>query len=132
MDLLNTPAARKLRRDIHALRVKKFGWSEETLHAVMCELGFGASLRALDENRLDDLKFLLVEIRPSGQPETFALDRQGRYALYLAALVGWSEADLRAFLIKRFAKTHWNVLAVPEKRAVIAMFHNYLSKHTAK
>ena len=42
----------------------------------MVELGFGESLRALDEDRLDDLKFLLVEIHPIGQPEAFVLGRE--------------------------------------------------------
>jgi hypothetical protein len=104
MDLTNTPTARKLRQDIQAIRHKKFGWSDEMFREILIELGFGESLRALDEDCLSELKFLLVEIHPTGQPEAFVLDRQGRYAMHLAGKVGWSERDLRFFLIKRCRK----------------------------
>ncbi len=130
MDLTNTPTARKLRQDIQTIRHRKFGWSDAIFREIMVELGFGESLRALDEDRLDDLKYLLVELHPTGQPEAFVLDRQGRFALHLARQVGWEERDLRLFLLKRFSKSHWNILEPREKRAVIAMFQNYLKKHT--
>ena len=130
MDLTNTPAARKLRQDIQTIRHRKFGWSDEIFREIMVELGFGESLRALDEERLNDLKYLLVELHPTGQPEAFVLDRQGRFALHLARQLGWEEHDLRLFLLKRFSKSHWNALELREKRAVIAMFQNYLKKHT--
>lgn len=130
MDLTNTPTARKLRQDIQAIRHKKFGWSDEVFREILITLGFGESLRALDEDRLDDLKFLLVELHPTGQPEAFVLDRQGRFAMHLARKIGWEERELRFFLLKRFSKSHWNVLETKEKRAVIAMFQNYLKKQS--
>jgi hypothetical protein len=130
MDLTNTPTARKLRQDIQAIRHKKFGWSDDVVREILITLGFGESLRALDEDRLDDLKFLLVELHPTGQPEAFVLDRQGRFAMHLARKIGWEERELRLFLLKRFSKSHWNVLETKEKRAVIAMFQNYLKKQS--
>jgi hypothetical protein len=41
---------------------------------------------------------------------------------------GWTDSELRAFMIKHFHKSHWNLLAIPERRAVIAMLQNYIHK----
>jgi predicted Fe-S protein YdhL (DUF1289 family) len=41
---------------------------------------------------------------------------------------GWTENDLRAFTIKHYHKSHWNLLDPKERRAVIAMFQSYIRK----
>jgi hypothetical protein len=122
------PTAGKLRQDIHAIWNRKYGYPEWVLKDVMRELGFGESLRALDEDRLSELKRMLVENRRHGRPEEFTYDKQGMFMFSLLKRIGWTEADLRFHLIKRYSKTHWNVLDRKERRGVIAMLLNYLNK----
>jgi hypothetical protein len=119
---------RKLRQDINAIWNRKYGYPDWVLKKVMERLGFGNSLRALDEERLGQLKQRLVENRRHGKPDEFTYDRQGMFMFSLLKQVGWSEADLRFHLIKRFSKTHWNVLNPGERRGVIAMLFNYINK----
>lgn len=47
---------RQLRREIHALRVKKFHWTLDGFKFIISGLGYGDSLRALSEDRLTDMK----------------------------------------------------------------------------
>lgn len=129
MSITNTATAHKLCKNIQTIRHKKFGWSDELFHYILVELGFGKSLRALDENKLNDLKFLLVEIHPTGQPEAFVLDRQGCDMMSLARKAGWAESDLRRLYVKQFRKTHWNVLSKSEKQELITLFFKSF-KHT--
>ena len=51
---------RKLRQEIHALRVKKFHWPVEGFKFIMNGLGFGESLTALAEDRLKELKSIMI------------------------------------------------------------------------
>jgi hypothetical protein len=119
---------RKLRQDINAIWNRKYGYPDWVLKKVMERLGFGDSLRALDEERLSQLKQRLVENRRHGRPEAFTYDKQGMFMFSLLKQVGWSESDLRLHLIKRYSKTHWNVLDPNERRGVIAMLSNYINK----
>jgi hypothetical protein len=122
---------RKLRQEIHAIRVKKFHWPLDGFKLIMNGLGFGNSLRALPEARLKELKSLMIKYRKHGRPYEFTFDKQGKYMFALMKQAGWTEADLRAFTIKHYHKSHWNLLDFKERRAVIAMFQSYIRKQSA-
>ncbi len=119
---------RKLRQEIHAIRVKKFHWPLDGFKFIMNGLGFGDSLRALPEDKLKELKSLMIKYRKHGRPHEFTFDKQGKYMFALMKQAGWTEADLRAFTIKHFHKSHWNLLSPKERRAIIAMFQSYIRK----
>jgi len=119
---------RKLRQEIHAIRVKKFHWPLDGFKFIMNGLGFGDSLRALPEDKLKELKSLMIKYRKHGRPNEFTFDKQGKYVFALMKQAGWTESDLRAFTIKHFRKSHWNLLDFKERRAVIAMFQSYIRK----
>ena len=116
---------RKLRQDIQAIRILKYGWPEPVLKGVMQHYGFGSSLRSLAEPELSRLKSLLVENRKHGLPAEYTYDKQGMFMFALTKQIGWSDSDLRAYLIKHYRKSHWNLLTKPERRGVIAMLLNY-------
>ena len=59
-------------------------------------------------------------------------DSQGKYMFFLMKSEGWAESDLRAFMIKHFSKTHWNLLNKKERRAVIAILQNYNKQSETK
>jgi len=120
---------RKLRQQIHAIRVKKFHWPLDAFRFIIKGLGYGESLRALPEDRLTELKALLLKYRKHGRPQVFTFDRQGKYMFHLMKTAGWTEPELRAFMIKHFTKTHWNLLNKKERRAVIAMLQNYIKQN---
>ncbi|MDD2229306.1 MAG: hypothetical protein PHY48_07845 [Candidatus Cloacimonetes bacterium] len=119
---------RQLRQQIHALRVKKFHWPEDGFKFIMNGLGFGESLTALHEDKLLELKSLMIKYRKHGRPVEFSFDKQGKYMFALMKEVGWKDSDLRAFMIIHYKKSHWNLLDKKERRAVIAMFQSYIKK----
>lgn len=119
---------RKLRQEIHGLRVKKFHWSLDAFKYIMNGMGYGDSLRALSEDRLTELKAIMLKYRSHGRPLEYNYDKQGKYMHALMKQAGWTEAQLRAFTIKHYHKSHWNLLEPKERRAVIAMFQQYLKK----
>jgi len=121
---------RKLRQEIHALRVKKFHWPEDGFKYIMNGLGFVVSLSALPEEKLQELKSILISYRKHGRPYEFSYDKQGKYMFSLMKQAEWTDAELRAYMIKRFHKSHWNLLDPKERRAVIAMLQNYINKKT--
>lgn len=119
---------RKLRQDIHALRVKKFHWTLDGFKFIINGLGYGESLRALPEDRLIEIKDLMLRYRRHGRPQSFTFDKQGKFMFALMKQANWTESDLRAYMIKHYHKTHWNLLEKNERRAVIAMLQNYIKK----
>ncbi len=123
---------RKLRQEIHALRVKKFHWPLDAFRFIIKGLGYGESLRALPEDRLTELKALLLKYRKHGRPQAFTFDAQGKYMFYLMKTAGWTESQLRAFMISHYSKTHWNLLNKNQRRAVIAMLQNYIKQNEKK
>jgi len=123
---------RKLRQEIHALRVKKLGWPLEGFRFIISGLGYGESLTALHEERLIELKTLMLNYRKHGRPQVFTFDKQGKYMFALMKQTNWTDSDLRAFMIKHYHKSHWNLLDKSERRAVIAMLQSYLKKQTPK
>ncbi|MDD4276740.1 MAG: hypothetical protein PHT37_02475 [Candidatus Cloacimonetes bacterium] len=120
--------ARKLRQEIHRLRVKKFHWPLDAFKFIMDGMGYGSSLTALSEDRLRELKALMLKYRKHGRPNEFTFDKQGKYMFLLMKQAGWTESQFRAFTIKHYSKSHWNLLDPKERRAVIAMFQSYLNK----
>jgi len=123
---------RKLRQEIHALRVKKFHWPLDAFKFIIKGLGYGESLRALSEDRLTELKALLLKYRKHGRPLEYNYDKQGNYMHVLMKQAGWTESQLRAYTIKHYSKSHWNLLNMKERRAVIAMFQSYVKKQEIK
>lgn len=119
---------RQLRREIHALRVKKFHWTLDGFKFIINGLGYGESLRALPEDRLTELKDLMLRYRKHGRPQAFTFDKQGKFMFALMKQANWTEPELRAYLIKHYRKSHWNLLEKKERRAVIAMLQNYIKK----
>lgn len=119
---------RKLRQEIHAIRVRKFHWPLDGFKFIMSRLGYGESLRALPEDKLKELKALMIQYRKHGRPNEFTFDKQGKYMFALMKQAGWTENDLRAFTIKHYHKSHWNLLNYKERRAIIAMFQSYIRK----
>ncbi|MDP3115182.1 MAG: hypothetical protein Q8M98_10490 [Candidatus Cloacimonadaceae bacterium] len=123
---------RQLRQQIHAIRVKKFHWPLDGFKYVMNGLGFGESLSALPEERLLELKSIMISYRKHGRPYEFTFDKQGKYMFSLMKQAGWTDSDLRAFMLKHYKKSHWNLLNKPERRAVIAMLQNYIKMQAPK
>lgn len=121
---------RKLRQQIHAIRVKKFNWPLDGFKFIMNGLGYGDSLAALSEDKLIELKSLMIKYRKHGRPLEFNYDKQGKYMHALMKQAGWQESDLRAFTIKHYKKSHWNLLDKKERRAVIAMLQYYANKQS--
>lgn len=123
---------RYLRQDIHALRVNKFGWTESELKGLLKELGYGESLSVLDEITLLELKLVLLKYRKHGRPDEYTYDSQGMYMHSLMKRANWTEHDLRAFIITHFKKSHWNLLNMNQRKAIISMFQNYINKNESK
>lgn len=121
---------RKLRQEIHGLRVKKFHWPVEGFKFIMNGLGFGESLTALSEDRLKELKSIMINYRKHGRPYEFSYDKQGKYMFSLMKQANWTDTDLRAYLLSHYRKSHWNLLDKKERRAVIAMLQYYVNKQT--
>lgn len=119
---------RYLRQDIHAMRVKKFKWSEDDLKGLLKYLGLGDSLTALDELTLTELKLVLMRVRLTNKPDEYTYDKQGMYMHSLMIKAKWDEYKLRTFMITHYRKSHWNLLSTDERRAVIAMLQNYIRK----
>jgi len=120
--------SKQLRQEIHALRVKKFHWQLDGFKFIIKGLGYGDSLRVLSESKLMELKSMLLSYRKHGRPQSFTYDKQGRFMFALMKQAGWTDSELRAFMLQHFRKSHWNLLSIPERRAVIAMLQNYIQR----
>ena len=119
---------RKLRQQIHAIRVKKFHWPLDAFKFIMNGMGYGDSLSALSEDKLLEFKAIMLKYRRHGRPLEYNYDKQGKYMHALMKTAGWTESQLRAFTISHYSKSHWNLLNKKERRAVIAMFQSYIKK----
>ena len=123
---------RKLRQQIHAIRVKKFHWPLDAFKYIMNGMGYGDSLRALSEDKLLEFKAFMLKYRRHGRPLEYNYDKQGKYMHALMKQAGWTESQLRAFTISHYSKSHWNLLSKKERRAVIAMLQNYIKQNEKK
>lgn len=116
--LYDSPRCRELRQKIQAQRIKRLGWSEYVFRYIMEGLGFGRSLRELDEARLEELYRVIKQYKRE-RPVEFRYDKQGRYMYRLQREVGWSDELLRQFMVIQYRKTHWNLLSPAERKQVL-------------
>jgi hypothetical protein len=119
---------RLLRQEIHALRVKKLGYTVEQFRTLLKYIGFGESLSILDELALLELKVVLIRFRKRGRPDEYTYDKQGNFMHFLMIRAGWDDVQLRTFMINHYKKTHWNLLDHNERKAVIATLQYYVDK----
>lgn len=112
----DSQACRDLRHRIQAHRIKRLKWSDFVFHYIMKGLGYGESLRELDEEQLKALWAIIRDYRRA--PET-AYDRAGRYMYSLQKRAGWSDLQIRQFMTINYSKTHWNILNAQERKDMI-------------
>ena len=56
------------------------------------------------------------------------LDEQGKLMWFLMKSIGWNQKRITSFMIKKYRKSHWNLLIEPEKRGVINMLRSYKNR----
>lgn len=112
---------RNLRRQIQAQRIKRLGWNEYVFRFVMDGLGYGRSLRELDEERLSELLTILTQYR---RDPAFTYDAQGKYMYRLQKSAGWSDKLLKQYMIINYKKTHWNILDEAERAELIGILED--------
>ena len=115
--------AKILRQSIMAIAIKKYGWDYDEFHEIMRNWGFGDSLRKLNISELKDLKNQLNGI--SSFSEKWELDDQGKLMWFLMKSIGWNRRRITMLMLKKFKKTHWNLLTEKEKRQVINILKSY-------
>ena len=118
---------KELRYSIMKIATGKYRWNYDEFHELMEEWGFGNSLRKLKRYKLIDLRNELLGIQDYNIPEEFQLDKQGMYMYSLMKQAGWTMRRVNLFCIKKYLKSHWNLLIKSEKRAVINMLRRYRS-----
>ena len=116
---------KELRYSIMKIATGKYRWDYDSFHELMQEWGYGDSLRKLKHDRLMELRMELLGIQDYHIPKEYALDDQGKYMYALMKKAGWTIKRVNLFCIKKYRKSHWNLLIEPEKRAVINMLRNY-------
>ncbi|MCB5262363.1 MAG: hypothetical protein M0Q16_08730 [Candidatus Cloacimonetes bacterium] len=117
----DSQACKDLRRKIQAQRTTRLGWNEYVFRFVMEGLGYGRSLRALDEERLAELLTILTQYR---RDPAFTYDSQGKYMYRLQKDAGWSDTVLRQFMVIHYKKTHWNILDEAERAELIGILED--------
>jgi len=123
----DSQVCRDLRHKIQAHRITRLKWSDFVFHYVMKGLGYGESLRELDEKQLRELWSIIREYRRA--PET-RYDKQGRYMYSLQKRAGWSDLQIRQFMTVHYSKTHWNVLTKEERKAMIEILKQVVKEVT--
>jgi hypothetical protein len=116
-----------LRQDI-AILTKQRGWDMDYLHTMMTAWGYGDSLRKCTLQQLREIQSTMQNVG-AVRPQAFNYDDQGAYMHSLLKSACWTEDRLRAYLIKRFSKSHWNILNQTERRGVINMLKSYVRKN---
>ena len=56
-------------------------------------------------------------------------DDQGKYLWSLVRKAGWDSKQLQQLLMKKYDKTHWNILNETERRQVIGILRSYADKN---
>ena len=122
--------AKILRQSIMAIAVKRYGWNYDEFHEIMQDWGFGNSLRVLSISELKDLKNQLNgQLNGlSSTSKEWELDDQGKLMWFLMKSIGWNRQRITLLLLKKFKKTHWNLLSEKEKRRVINILKSYAKK----
>ena len=55
-------------------------------------------------------------------------DKQGAYFWSLVKQAGWTRMKAESLMLKKYRKTHWNILDDKEKRQMIAVLKKYVVK----
>jgi len=122
-----TPAEfRKMRQKIMAISVKKYDWSYDEFHDLMEKWGYGRSLRDLDWIHLCKLRNELLGIQDYNGMVKFDKDGMHMYHLAKAAWPERTMKRLQHYWVKRFHKSHWNILNTKERRATKNMLKGYI------
>lgn len=119
---------KQLRSNIMAISIKKYGWDYDEFHELMEKWGYGRSLRELDEYHLKKLRNELLGIRDYSGMAKF--DKDGLHMWYLAKSA-WPErtmSRLQHYWVKKYHKSHWNILNASERRATKNMLKHYIQK----
>ena len=101
----------------------------ESLHRKLMDWEMKVSLRAMDEIELRQVIDKLIYLR---YPKDYQFDKQGMYMWSQMKQAEWTWQRLLRFFVKRYYKTHWNLLSEGERRAVISMQENYKKKQTGE
>jgi len=121
--------AKILRQSIMAIAIKKYGWDYDEFHEIMRNWGFGDSLRKLSISELKDLKNQLNGFESDNAhcrlQKEWQLDDQGKLMWFLMKSIGWNRRRITMLMLKKFKKTHWNLLTEKEKRQVINILKSY-------
>ena len=122
-------AEKGLRQNIMAIAITTGIWDNDNRRDILEEMGYGRQLTKLDLSQLLKLKKELTGIdKLKDIPEKYKFDSQGMRMYYCLKLAGWNIKRLNSYLVKRFQKTHWNLLRQKEKRGVIDMLKRYAEK----
>lgn len=118
MDATKEKEIKKLRQRIHGIRSARLGWDVDTFRQVMAGLGYGTDLKALDYDELKELHGILKDYK---RPEAARYDKQGNYMYALMKEAGWTDLQMRSYMVLHFRKSHWMVLDKDERKNVINM-----------
>ena len=120
---------KKMRQSIMAAASKQ-GWNYEAFHQIMMEWGYGNSLRQLDLKRLIELLSLLH--KQTARSDQAEYDTKGKIMYSVMKDAGWTNQQLKSFMLKRYKTLHWNRLNDSQKDGVIAMLRKYGGKRNAE
>ena len=67
-------------------------------------------------------------LREGNYSGNWKLDKQGKFMWGLMKQAGWDKNRLVKLMVKKYQKTHWNLLIEPEKRQVISILRSYIKK----
>lgn len=119
---------KQLRQNIMAI-ASGLGWDYEQSHDMFESWGYGRSLRSMTRHNLFDLRDRLKGIQSVKRQKAFVFDKRGKKMYSLLKQAGWDMPRLNRYMIKRYRKTHWNLLDEQEQEGVMAMLRNYARKN---
>ena len=117
---------RSMRQKVMAISVMKYHWEYEEFHDLMEKWGYGRSLRDLDWFHLTKLRNELLGAQKSDGFAEF--DKSGMH-MWSLAKKAWPErtmSRLQHYWIKKYHKSHWNILNSKERRATKNMLKGYI------
>lgn len=127
LEMYDSQRCRELRQMIQAHRIKRLRWSDFVFRYIMEGLGFGRSLRQLDEERLEEFYAIISKYKRE-RPAEFRYDKQGKYMYRLQKEAGWSDDLLRQYMIINFKKTHWNILDKAERGTLLGILEDIIKE----
>ena len=121
--MTDTEIKAKLMRRIYATS-NKLGWDYSKLHEMMIVWKFGQDPH-LTKMSLFQMREVIAHLIKCSRPASYQFDEQGKYMFHLVQIIGWDMKRLNRFLVKKYHKTHWNLLTSSERRGVINMLTRY-------